>query len=83
MGRRGDVRDDPAEILFPVFSAGDPCEQFWHGQECLLFDVVHPAFPLPTTASPTIHDALKDVLEMLSRHVTCPNHASFPLLTVA
>ena len=25
-----------------------------------LFGVVHPAFPLPTTASPTLQDALKD-----------------------
>ena len=36
--------------LLPVFSAGGPCKQFWHGQECALFDV-HPAFPLPTTGS--------------------------------
>ena len=27
--------------------------QFWHGQGCPVFDVVHPTFPLPTTASPT------------------------------
>ena len=39
----------------PVFSAGGPCEQF-----CPLFDVVHPAFPLPTTASPALQGALKD-----------------------
>ena len=30
----------------------------WAG--CSLFDVVHPAFPLPTTASPTLQDAVKD-----------------------
>ena len=35
-----------------AFSVGGPCEQFWHGQGCPLFNVVHPAFPLPTTASP-------------------------------
>ena len=29
---------------------GGPCEQFWQGQGCPLFDVVHPAFPLLTTA---------------------------------
>ena len=44
----------------PVFSAGGLCEQFWHKQGCHLFDVVHPAFPLPTTASPTLQGALKD-----------------------
>ena len=32
----------------PVFSAGGRCDQFWHGQGCPLFDVVHPVFPLPT-----------------------------------
>ena len=83
MGRRGNIRDDSAEILFQSFFRRDPCEQFWHRHECPLFDVVYPAFPLPTTASPTIHDAVKDVLKMLSWRATCPNHASFPLLTVA
>ena len=28
--------------------------QSWHEQGCPLFDVVHPAFPLPTRASPTL-----------------------------
>ena len=54
--------DDSAEILSPVFSAGGPCEQFWHGQGCPLFDVVYVAFRLPTLASPTLHDALKNGL---------------------
>ena len=40
----GWFRRDP----LPVFSAGGPCEQFWHGQGCPLFHVVHPTFPLPT-----------------------------------
>ena len=44
----------------PVFSEGGSCEQFWHGQGCPLFDVVHPAFPLPTTASSTLQGALRD-----------------------
>ena len=83
MGPQGGIRDDSVEIIFQFFSAGDPSEQFRHGQECLLFHVVHPTFPLPTTSSPTIHDALKDVFERLSWRVTRPNHASFPLLTVA
>ena len=29
-------------------------------QGCPLLDVFHPAFPLPTTASPTLQGALKD-----------------------
>ena len=41
-------------------TAGGHCEQFWHRQRCPLFDVFHPAFPLPTTALPTLQDALKD-----------------------
>ena len=53
---QGQFRRDP----LPIFSAEGPCEQFWHGQECLLFDFVHPAFPLSTTASPTLQGALKD-----------------------
>ena len=50
------MRDD----RFPVFSAGGPCEQFRHWQICPLLDVVHPAFPLPTTASATLQGALQD-----------------------
>ena len=44
----------------PVLSAGGPYEQLSHGHGFPLFDVVHPAFPLPTTASPTLHGALMD-----------------------
>ena len=63
LGRWGDMRDDSAEILLHFFfSAGGPFEQFWHGQGCPLFDVVHPAFPLPTTVP------WKMVLERLSWH---------------
>ena len=41
-------------------SSEGPCEQYWHGQGCPVFDVVHPAFPLLTTALPTFQGALKD-----------------------
>ena len=42
------------------------------------------AFPLPTTASATVPKVpWRMVLERLLRRVTCPNHASFRLLTVA
>ena len=43
----------------PVFSSEGPGEQFWHGHGCPLFDVPRPAFPLTTTASPTLQGALK------------------------
>ena len=60
VGGGGDIRGDSAAFPLQFFSAGAPCEQFWHGQGCPLFDVVHQAFPLSTTASPTLQDALKD-----------------------
>ena len=53
-GHEGRISKDP----LPVFSAGGCREQFWHWQECPLFGVFHSAFPLPTTASPTIQGAL-------------------------
>ena len=55
-GHEGQFNRDP----FPLFSAGGYREQFWNEQGCPLFDVVHPAFPLPNTASPTLQGALKD-----------------------
>ena len=53
------MTDNAADSL-SVFNAGGHCKQFWRGQECVLFDVVHPAFPLLTMASPTLQGALKD-----------------------
>ena len=55
-GHEGRFSRDP----LPVFSAGGPCGQFWRGQGCPFFDVIYPAFPLPTTASSTLQRALKD-----------------------
>ena len=43
------MRDNSAEILFQSFL-----------QECPLFDVVHPEFPQPTTASPALLEAPED-----------------------
>ena len=57
------MRDDSAEISSHFFFLQEPeplCEQFWHGKGGQLFDVVHPAFRLPTTASPILQGALKD-----------------------
>ena len=64
----------------PVFSAGGLCEQFWHKQGCHLFDVVHPAFPLPTTASPTLQGALKDGLGEAVVACDMPEPGKFPSL---
>ena len=55
-GHEGRFSRDP----LPIFSAGGPCEFVWHGQACQLFDVVHPTFPPPTTASLSLQGTLKD-----------------------
>ena len=71
-GLEGRFRRDPLSVC----SAGSHREQFWHGQGCPLFDVVHPAFPFPTTASPTFQSALKDDFgEAVLAYVICPSHA--------
>ena len=54
VGQEGRFTRNP----LPVFFARDPREQFRHRQGCPLFDVVHQAFPLPTTASPTLQGDL-------------------------
>ena len=59
--RRGKGRGQEGRFSrdhLPVFFARGLCEQFWHRQRCPLFGVVHPAFPLTTTASPTFLGAL-------------------------
>ena len=53
LGRRGDMRDDSA-VIFQSFFCTRPLIV-----RCPLFDIVHPAFPLPTTTSPTLQGALK------------------------
>ena len=45
-GHQGHMWDKSTKIPIPVFSFGGCCEQFWHGLEHPLFDVVHPAVPL-------------------------------------
>ena len=55
------MTDDSAEIHpLPIISAGGQCEQFWHDQGCPLSDVVHPTFPPPPTAWPTLQGAPED-----------------------
>ena len=59
-GGGGDMTDDSCRDPLPVFSAGDPYQQFWHVQGCPYFDVVHLAFLLPTTVSSILQGAPKD-----------------------
>ena len=44
----------------PIFSEGGLCGQFWHGQGCPLFDIVHPALALLTILSAIFQGAPKD-----------------------
>ena len=64
----------------PVFSAGCPCEQFWQGQGCPLFDVVYPAFPLPTTVSPILQDTPKNGSGEAVMAYDTPEPCKFPSL---
>ena len=52
LGHWGDMRDDSAEILFQSFLQEALVSSSGMGKGCPFFDGVHPAFPLPTTASP-------------------------------
>ena len=72
------MRDDSAEILFQSLLRDAFVSSSGMGRD-VYCDVVYPAFPLPTTASPTLEGAPK----RLSWRVTNPNRASFHLLTVA
>ena len=50
------------------------------GQRCALLDVVHPAFPLPTTASPILQGALKDGFGEAVVVCNMPEPCKFPFL---
>ena len=64
----------------PLFPARGRWEHFWHRQGYALFDVVHPAFPLPTTASPTLQGALKDGFGEAVMACYMPEPCKFPSL---
>ena len=72
------MRDDSAELLFQSFLQEALMSSFWHGQRCQLFDVVPPAFPLPTTASPTLQGALKDGFGEAAVACDMPEPCKFP-----
>ena len=78
-GHEGQFSRDP----LPVFSAGGPHQQFWHRQGCpfLMLSIHH--FLYQSQCHPPSKAPWRMVLERLLRHVTCLNHASFCLLTIA
>ena len=60
LGHRGDTEKRFSTAPLSFVSAEGRRLQFQHGQECPLFDVDHPVFPLSTMVSLTISGALKD-----------------------
>ena len=54
------MTDDSAEIPFPSFLWEAVVSSSGTGKDVHSFDVVHPAFLLPTAASPVLQGALKD-----------------------
>ena len=54
------MRDDSAQILFQSSLLEALVSNFGMDRLCPLFDVVYPAFSLPTTASLPLQGALKD-----------------------
>ena len=75
-GYEGRFSRDP----LPVFSAGGLCGQFWHEHGCPFFDIVNPAFSLPTTASPTLQSALKQGFGETVVACDMPEPRKFPSL---
>ena len=67
---------DLAEILFKSFLLEALLSSSGKGSGCSLFDAVHPAFTLPTTASPNLQGASKDGFGEVVVAWTFPNHAS-------
>ena len=66
----------------PVLSAEGPCEQFRHGKGCPLSNNFHPAFSLPTTASPTVQGAPRDGFGEAVVACDMPEPCKFPSLDI-
>ena len=77
--RRGNIRDDSAEILFQSFLQEAIVGSSGMGKD-VYFDVVHPAFPLLTTASPTLQGVLKDGFGEAVVACDMPEPCKFPSL---
>ena len=74
------MRDDSAEILFQSFLQEALVGSSGLGLGCPLFDVVHPTFPLPTPASPTLQAAVKDGFGEAVVACDMPETCKFPFL---
>ena len=83
LGRRGDMRDDSAEILFQSFLQEALVSSSGMGRDVhsLMLSIQH--FLCRPRHRPPCKVSLRMVLERLTWRVTCRNNASFRLLTVA
>ena len=79
LGRRGDTRGDSAEILFQSFLQEAVVSSSGMGRN-VHSDVVHPGFPLPTTASPALLGTLKDGFGEAVVACAMPGPCKFPSL---
>ena len=81
--RLGDMRDDSAETLFQAFLQEALVSSSDMGRDVhfLMLSIQH--FLCRPRRRPPCNVPRRMVLERLSWCVTCPNHASFRLLTVA
>ena len=77
LGRRVDLRDDSAEILFQSFLQEALVNSFGTGRD-VHSHVDHPAFPLLTTASPTLKGALKNSSGEVVMVCDMPESLKFP-----
>ena len=83
LGRRGNMRDDSAEIPFQSLLQDDLVSSSGMGRHVhsLILSIQH--FLCQPQHHSTSTVPWRMVLERLSWRVTCPNHACFCLLTVA
>ena len=78
LGCQRDMRDGSAEIFFKSFLQDALVSS--SGIICPLFNVVHPTFPLPTTASPSLQGVLKDDFGQAVVACDMPEPCLFPSL---
>ena len=83
LGHKGDIRDKSEGILFQSFLWEAIVSSSDMRRWCPLFDVVHPHFLCWPQHRPSSKMPRDIVYKRLSRHVTCPNHVSFHLVTVS
>ena len=78
LGRRGEYEGRFSRDPLPVFSVEKPSSVVPARQGCPLFDLVCPAFLLPTATSPILRGALKDGFGETVMALDRPKPCEFP-----